>query len=242
MDKYNAINYLILILSLFIFYFIQIYAFQYGYPTCKNYVTNTYLYLGLSVCYLYFIVNNFYNYDEYGFLSFVLGIFILIYMTINIPKTKKGILINHILWFLFLTCLSFMIIPLINISSKKKIFFAFAITFLIFVIMSLIVYIFPKFFEKTFNFVFPGLFLSLIIIIIIELYYLFIQKEYPENIFRFISYIVIILFSIYISYDTQLMFLEAKTCRKYANYPKSSLKFILDLVNIFVRTLSLQRR
>ena len=242
MDKYNANNYLIIIFFLIIAYFINIYAFKNGYPTCKNYVTNTYLYLALSMCYIYLNVVYFKKYSEYGLLAFILGIFILIYMSFNNPKNKKNIFINHILWFLFLTCLSFMLIYLVNISSSENIMFALIITLFIFILMSGIVYIFPKFFEESFHFVYPGLFIGLLTIILIELYYLFIKGNYPVSVYKNISYIVIVLFSIYISYDTQLMFMEAKTCRKYANYPRSSLKFILDVINIFVRTLSLQNR
>ena len=235
-------NYLIILFFLLILYFINIYAFKNGYPTCKNYVMNTYLYLALSICYIYFNVSNFKQYTQYNFLAFILGLFLLIYMSLNFPKTKEGIFINHIIWFAFLSCLSFMMIPLVSLSSYKNINIALAITFLIFIIMSMLVYIFPKFFDKTFSFVFPGLFIALLTIILIELYFIFILGNYPKKYFRIISYAVIVLFSLYISYDTQLMFYEAKKCRKYANYPMSSLKFILDVVNIFVRTLSLQNK
>lgn len=235
-------NYLIISFFLLILYFINIYAFKNGYPTCKNYVMNTYLYLALSICYIYFNVSNFKKYKDYGFLAFILGLFLLIYMTLNFPKTKKGIFINHIIWFAFLSCLSFMMIPLVALSTYKSIYFGLVVTFFIFVIMSMLVYIFPKFFDKTFSFVFPGLFVALLTIILVELYFIFILGNYPEKYFRIISYAVIVLFSLYISYDTQLMFYEAEKCRKYANYPMSSLKFILDVVNIFVRTLSLQNK
>ena len=89
---------------------------------------------------------------------------------------------------------------------------------------------------------FPGLLVALIMIILIELYLIFIRQKYPTRIHRYIGYFVITLFSLFISYDTQLMFEEAEQCRKYANYPESSMKFILDIINIFVRTLSMQNR
>ena len=238
----TQINYAIIIFSLIVIYGIHIYAFKKGFPTCDNYVTNTYLYLALSICYVYLNVTKLKRYNNVGFPAFLLGIGLLLYMSFHFPKTKEGVLFNHLLWFGFLTCLSLMILPLINISTSEAIYLALAITFLIFMLMSVIVYIFPKFFEETFHFVYPGLFVALLMIILIELYYLFIAGKYPKSAFRYISYAVIVLFSVYISYDTQLMFIEAKECRKYANYPKSSLKFLLDVINIFVRILSLQRR
>lgn len=242
MNNKTKINYAIGIFFLLIMYLINIYAFNKGYPTCENYVTNTYLYLALSVCYIYFNIINFKDYTQYSFLAFILSIFLLIYMNIIFPKTKEGIFANHLIWFAFLTCLSFMIIPGIRLSSMEAIQLALLITFGIFIIMSLIVYNFPKFFEETFGYIYPGLFLALLMVIIIELFFIFVLNDYPENIYRYVSYFVIVLFSLYVSYDTKLMFIEAKMCRRYANYPKSSLKFILDVVNIFIRTLSISNR
>tara|TARA_B100000886_G_scaffold71038_2_gene45183 strand:+ start:3997 stop:4725 length:729 start_codon:yes stop_codon:yes gene_type:complete len=242
MSYKTNLNYAIFVLFFLILYGINIYAFKNGYPTCENYVTNTYLYLALSICYIYFNVNNFKQYKYLGIPAFIFGIALLLYMSFYFPKTKEGIFVNHLIWFSFLSCLSFMIIPVVSFSNQDKINMALFFTFTIFILMSSFVYLFPKFFQKTFYFVFPGLLIALLMIILIELYFLFIRQDYPDEIFKFISYAVIVLFSLYISYDTQLMFLEAKQCRKYANYPKSSIKFILDVVNIFVRTLSIQQR
>ena len=240
--NYLHINNLIEFVILIIIYGINKFSFKDGYPTCKNYVTNTYLYLALSVCYIYFNVINMKKYRKYYYFGFIFGIILLLYMTFNFPKTKEGIIINHLIWFLFLSCLSLMMIPLLVISNNDSIMIGLFITLCIFIIMSMIVYIFPKLFEKSFNYVFPGLLVGLLMVILIELYFIFIRDDYPDETFKYISYFVILLFSIYVSYDTQLMFIEAKECRKYANYPKSSLKFILDVVNIFMRTLSIQNR
>ena len=232
----------IIILFLIILYAITIYAFKNGFPTCENYVTNTYLYLALSICYIYFNIMKFNAYNNYVFLPFLVSIAAMMYISLSNHKTQSGILMNHIVWFVFLTALSFMIIPITSMSSDSAIYMALYFTFSIFVVMSAIVYLFPHFFEKTINFMRPALLIALIMIILIELYYIFIRTSYPNDVFRYISYAVIILFSMFISYDTQLMFEEAEQCRKYANYPESSLKFILDIVNIFVRSLSLQNR
>jgi len=242
MNNKTKLNYAIFFTSLILIYGICGRAFNKGYPTCNNYVTNTYLYLSLSICYIYFNIIQLKRYNNIGFFAFLLGIGILIYMSFYFPKTKEGVLFNHLLWFGFLTCLSLVLLPLISITTSESIYLALTITFLIFILMSIIVYIFPKLFEKTFNFVYPGLLVALLMIIFIELYYRFIADKYPKLVFRYISYIVIVLFSVYISYDTQLMFMKANECRKYANYPKSSLKFLLDIINIFVRILTLDMR
>ena len=242
MSETYKIHYSIFLFFLLIMYAINIYAFKNGFPTCENYVTNTYLYLALSMCYIYFNINKFSSYVLHVFIPFLVSIAAILYITMNKPKTQSGIAINHIVWFVFLTALSFMIIPITSMSSDSMIHMALYFTFSIFVIMSALVYLFPTFFQKTRHFMFPGLLVALIMVILIELYFIFIKQGYPANIHRYIGYFVITLFSLFISYDTQLMFEEAEQCRKYANYPESSLKFILDIVNIFVRLLSLRRR
>jgi|SaaInlV_150m_DNA_4_1039716.scaffolds.fasta_scaffold35181_1 FtsH-binding integral membrane protein len=242
MEKHSKINILLLIFSVMVLYSITITAFKNGLPTCKNYVMNTYLYLALSICFMYYIIINFKEYFEYSLFAFIVGIIVLITMSFIQNDNAQAVITHHMLWIVFLVCLSFMTIPIVKFSAIENIYFALFATFLIFLVMSMIVYIYPTFFESTFHFAFSGLLLALITIIIIELYYIFIKGKYPENMFRIISYIVIVVFSLFISYDTSLMFEEAKICRKYANYPRSSLKFILDLVNIFVRTLGLQSR
>tara|TARA_B110000879_G_C11183375_1_gene519772 strand:+ start:1391 stop:2119 length:729 start_codon:yes stop_codon:yes gene_type:complete len=242
MIEINKINYSIIILFLLILYAINIYAFKNGFPTCENYVTNTYLYLALSICYIYFNINKFKQYNNHVFIPFLISLAAIIYISLSNHKTQGGILINHIVWFVFLTGLSFMMIPLITISNDSVIHMALYFTFSIFIIMSALVYMYPHFFEKTMNFMLPGLLVALIMIILIEFFYIFISNGYPANIQRYISYAVVIIFSLFVSYDTQLMFEEAETCRKYANYPESSIKFILDVVNIFVRSLAIQSR
>lgn len=241
MFETNKINNSIIVVFVLIMYAITVYAFKDGFPTCENYVMNTYLYLALSVCYIYFNINQFKTYNHHVFIPFLISIAAIIYINLSNHKTQSGIAINHIVWFIFLTALSFMIIPITSMSSNSMIYMALYFTFSIFIIMSALVYMYPSFFQKTMNFMFPGLLVALIMIILIELYLIFIKQKYPTNIHRYISYAVVILFSLFISYDTQLMFEEAEICRKYANYPESSIKFILDVVNIFVRTLALQK-
>jgi len=242
MKQTNKMNYSIITFFLLIMYAINIYAFKDGFPTCENYVMNTYLYLALSMCYIYFNINNFSSYSHHVFIPFLVSIAAILYITMNKPTTQSGIAINHIVWFVFLTALSFMIIPITSMSSDSMIYMALYFTFSIFIIMSALVYMYPSFFKKTMNFMFPGLLVALIMIILIEVYLIFIKQKYPTNIHRYISYAVVILFSLFISYDTQLMFEEAEICRKYANYPESSIKFILDVVNIFVRSFALQKQ
>lgn len=123
----------------------------------------------------------------------------------------------------------------------------------IFFFMTLVVYLFPKFFESTYGILGVGLFVSLLSIIIIELIYLIyrsvaLKKDYSfSEINKYISYFVIVLFTVFISFDTQTLKNRSKTCKEssifdYPNYPFESLDIILDLINLFVRILGLSGR
>ena len=86
-----------------------------------------------------------------------------------------------------------------------------------------------------------SLLISLIVVIILELLNFFIVSEKMEFIAnrRIISYIVIIIFSMYVSYDTQKVLQLSKICKNYPNYPKTSVSFFLDVINLFSRILFL---
>jgi FtsH-binding integral membrane protein len=66
--------------------------------------------------------------------------------------------------------------------------------------------------------------------------------NYDYKTYRMISYFVILLFSIFISYDTSKMFTDAKNCVDSPNYPKASVGFFLDLINLFVRLVGGSRK
>ena len=81
-----------------------------------------------------------------------------------------------------------------------------------------------------------GLFIGLITVIIIEIVSIFFltqnKNSNSENNYgwrKYITYFIIVLFSLFVSYDTITVFREAKSCVNYPNYPKSSLNFFLDM-------------
>jgi FtsH-binding integral membrane protein len=114
---------------------------------------------------------------------------------------------------------------------------------LIFIIMSGIVYMYPEFFKSTYGFAMGSLLLILILIIIFELSMYFFSKGYAfSQTHRTVSYVVIVVFSLLVSYDTSRIFMLADRCVNYPNYPKSSITFFLDVINLFARIISLRSR
>ncbi len=239
----------IFILALLIFNF----SFKKGSPTCNNFIVNSYLYIGLGVVLLGLFTYAFeyynINFNLYTtILAFILTIILI--FGFSYIRTQKNYFLNHLLWLLLIIGFSIMIYPIVNIPKYKPyINRTIMIVACIFFIMTLMVYIFPKFFETNYGILGMGLFVALLSVIIIEVIYLIYKVatknfEYT-NFNKYITYFVIILFSVFISFDTQTLKQRSKTCKEsnmfnYPNYPLESLDIILDLINLFVRILSLQ--
>ena len=242
------------------------FSFKNGLPTCDNYVFNVYLYLTISciIFYLFLFVHNkaifskenekkilphnqvwnkYKNYFIFQFIGLIFcTIMLLSYMPPYFTKKDSSILaISHILYITMLYFLSGLSITYFK-SDKyyKYITEAGKIVLSIFAVMSGFVYSFPSFFEKTFSYVYPALIISLFVIILFTLITLFTsnRKDFL-SMQKIISYIVIAIFSLFISYDTQRVFNNSKLCNtnRIANYPSEGLTFFLDVLNIFKRIL-----
>jgi len=237
-----------------LFFLIFNYSFQDGIPTCRHYMMNIYLYLGLALtiigmlCYLMEYHNININMMT-SFLSFLLTlIFIFI---IHYVSPMKNSFINHICWFILLIGFSIMIYPVVSLPSiQPYINQTILIVIVIFLFMTWITYLKPAFFETTYSSMMTGLMIALVSIIIIEivnLIYKSITGNFEYTMFnKGISYIVVIIFSLLVSYDTTRLKMKSRSCKEtnimnYPNYPKESLGLILDILNLFLRILSLQK-
>jgi FtsH-binding integral membrane protein len=155
----------------------------------------------------------------------------------------SNVLTNHILWVAFIFMMSIVLIPrVVSKETNQYVNEAIMLTACIFIIMSIAVYLFPVFFSETFSFMYPALLVALIAIIIFEVVNIFTYSsaETFTQMRRMVSYVVIFVFSLYISYDTSKMIQLSKLCVRYPNYPKTSVMFFLDVINIFSRILFLK--
>jgi len=250
--------YSILISFIIILYLITQYSFKNGNPTCNNYVFNVYLYLAMSITIIgifAYLINELLSkndkekhelltknelYNKLGLTYMLSGFVLTLLFVILIAMTKnfgkKGTMYNHIIWVLFLGAISMTIYPYFKRKEIAGVIDdALLSTATVFILMSLVVYFQPEFFKKSYNYVVPGLIIGLLAIIIITLLNVFITKDVELYKKRsvYISYIVILLFSLFVSYDTSHMFQMANLCVNYPNYPKSSVNFFLDLLNLF---------
>lgn len=238
-----------LVLTTILFAFlVYISGFKKNKPTCNNYVINVYLYLALSLSLMGLFIYNipFEKAPIHPFIVIIFSFLFIILLSIQSPfQTKMNdVLLSHLYWFLFVLSISaiswvYFKIPMFSQHLNTSIM----LVALIFVVMSAIVYISPEFFKKTYGVAMGSLLLVLIMIIIFELSMILFSENYGNTqSFRYVSYLVILVFSVFISYDTSRIFTLAEKCTNYPNYPQSSISFFLDVINLFARIISLQSR
>ena len=221
---------IIILCGIILVYIMKNFSFKNGSPTCDNFILNVYLYLAFSIVsvalssYFYnYIFNTPNNRHKYmttlqSFTSGGFGIYIIVsylicfglifYLSFSESFGNKNFKFIHIIWLLFLFLISSGVYPYFkSIEYKDIVEDALLITGSIFAIMSSIVFMFPTFFEKTYNFMTMGLFISLLVIIFFELGNIIFNRD-PNSLiknFKTTSYIVIVLFTLFVSYDTQRM-------------------------------------
>lgn len=232
-------------------------AFKNGKPQCNNFVVNVYLYLALALsivgCFIHlynYILNSpsevvkyisreetYRQISKYMLISIIITLLSVIYLSFRPLFSKNGYVLNHFIWLVFLSSISLTLYPYFkakeySIQLQKVLL----MVILIFLFMSGLVFIIPQFIKTTYAIATSGLLIGLLSIIVIELF-LYITGQYTKSIYNIISYIVILLFSLFISYDTYSLFMFAKICINSPNYPLLSTNLFLDIINLFVRLL-----
>lgn len=226
----------LLVLSIILSFIIYKNAFKNGKPQCNHFIRNVYLYLALTIVLCALFVQ-FYNYlfdikyvQRYLLFSFVVTIISIIILSTRPIFSKTGYILNHIVWLIFVASISFSLYPYYSYNVKN----AMIMTTIIFLLMTSIVGIIPNLIKQTYKKMMIGLLFALIAIIISELY-LFFTNQYTAFLHKIISYIVVVLFSLFIVYDTSRLYHYADKCIHSPNYPLLSTNLFLDVLNIFVR-------
>ena len=212
--------------------------------TCNKYILNTYLYIILTFLLLSLgiqLINKtkFMLTSPIFFGTFLLLLGLIFFMNSIKVNTPTNMVIKHLLWLLFISCFALQLSVIFkNPNNKEVITRAFLTTGLIVTILTVIAFIKPEWISFSWGKV---LFFLLLSAIIMELLSLFFFKNYKQSTFRKIfTYFVIAIFVGFILYDTKMMQVRAKSC-KVADYIKESLSLFLDILNLFLRILSLNR-
>ena len=201
---------------------------------CDNYILNTYLYLILS----WAIVmatnsvlqsNNVALHDLFSgpytiiFFLMSLGLLMGVYF---IPPTM--FFTKHLLYIVLIMMMGVFLYP--YYINNKKLFNHVGITTLVMlIVLSVISFTFPQLIRGSWG---TYLFIGLIGLLIGRIAEIFTGYGHNEKRSRIISYISIIIFSLYIMYDTKKIIINADNCVN-PDYINESLGLFLDTLNIF---------
>ncbi len=218
----------LLLLTFFIFFS----AFnKKGLPTCNRFLINTYAYILFMILFIF-------NFIEYltiqptaiaqnYFLLFILNISLLIpllIISLSNPILKLFILI------LWLSSFAFLMYPLkLRLEQKSTADLEKLMLIFIFIIIaaSILSIILPA---KFFNGLSLPLFIGLLGLIFAQI----VDVLLGSNNNKTISSIAVILFTIFISYDTHLAIVASKNCKEdKADYIQYSMGLFLDFINLF---------
>jgi len=215
-------------------------AFSNARPTCKNFILNTYLYVGLSFLVIAFAATHVDLVDTDKTIASLGGLFAIFICTLLIIfaiHATSNVFLSHVLWVLFSILLGMILYPAIQQSSSDTISMALIGTIIMMLIFCGIVFFKPDLVSLSWG---STLLVCLIVVLVVMILNIFIGNRSSSKV---ISGIVLLLFSFFLMYDTKRIMVLSKQCditTSPPNYPKESMGFILDALNIFVSLMNLQ--
>lgn len=203
---------------------------------CENYILNTYLYLILSWAVIMSTNAVLSSYDVQlhdlfsSQLSIVLmiGCMGLLVAVMFIPP--RFFFSKHALYILELILLGLLMYPH-YVNNKDAFTLAALSTFVIIIILSLVAFSFPDKIKNSWGMYLGIGLISLLVARIVDIY---LNKKQTRN--KWLAYLSIVLFSVYVLYDTKRVLEHSKTCVS-ADYINESMGLFLDSFNIFVNSI-----
>lgn len=236
--KYKKINKIMLyVLSVIAVVTISVlYVYTRKPLTEKLYVTNLYGYLALSIILLSLSIiimnlNRMKMNSSVVFLSFILGIVCMFG-----SGFVKNSLFRHSFWIVFIVCMSIILYPVYKKTEKDgSLLKVLSIVFILFVSISIYVYTSGN----RGKFLTLGKYLTFVLFMLILFQILDLILFEPSNSkSKVYGIIVVILFSAFVLYETDLILTRAKQLSIKPNYPFESIGLFLDILNLFSGTSS----
>lgn len=217
-------------------------AFKDGKPTCEHYILNTYIYtvfyLSLMGFFISLILNHKNIYDKYIGLGTGIALFIayigLYFAVLFIPKEK--ITLKHIVSILYIFVASILLSTIFFIFFPKSIVLSIFMTFILFVILTLMAWKFQKFISSSISL--P----LLIVFLLLAVAEFIISIFYPGSLIeKAIILIVLMVICYLLLVKTKRMIENSGSCEKEGgpDYVKESMGFILSFQNLLIRILEL---
>lgn len=213
--------------------------------TCNKFLTNTYLYLVLSLLIMSLLMTILLHFNvefEYKlkiYLIFFLASIFLIFIKHSIvPDTPSKMIVKHLVWLILLLVFAFQLIGMIKRTSRDTVLKSVVTSGILVLILTLFAHYKSNLISLSMG---PVLFVLLLTLIIFELVSLLFFRDtfLSGGMNKMFSIGAICLFMTFILYETKVIREKAKTC-VIADYIKESFSLYLDILNIFVRSVSLR--
>ena len=216
--------------------------------TCQKYIMNTYLYVILSFILLSLLItllndNNIsITFTGMNYLAlFLILIGLVISLNFIVPDTKLKMTMKHIVWLVILLLFALQLSLLVKYTSQGILSNALLTTGLLVLVLTAIAFLKPEWISLKMG---PILFFLLLAGIIFEASaLLFFREQYLVKnkwLYKGVAYAFIALFMGFLLYDTKRLQVRASAC-KIADYIRESFSIFLDILNLFLRILSLNR-
>ena len=162
-----------------------------------------------------------------------LGSLVLLMSLLFVPP--KMFFTKHLLYISFIVLLGIFLYPY-YITNKQLFHHVGGTTLLMFIALSVIAFAYPQMISDGWGIY---LFIALIGLLIARIMELFVKFDSQKS--RIISYISVIVFSLYIMYDTKKIIVNAKQCIN-PDYINESINLFLDSINLFQNNYLLSRK
>lgn len=203
---------------------------------CDNYVLNTYLYFILSWAIMMSTTTTLKNLDiklndlfsgPFTILLVLSSISLLVGLLFIPPKL---FFTKHFLYIAEMILLGITLYP--YFVKNQSLFYHIALTTLIIlIVLTMITFFVPHIVKDSwFIYLFIGL-IGVLVARIVELIMTYTNKQRP-GFSRWTSYISVVLFSLFIMYDTKKVLVNAETCVD-PDYINESINLVLDSLNLF---------
>lgn len=217
--------------------------------TCKKYIMNTYLYVILSFILLSLLItllndnNVSITFTGMNYLAlFLILIGLVISLNFIVPDTRLKMIMKHIVWLVILLLFALQLSLLVKYTSQGILSNALLTTGLLVLVLTAIAFLKPEWISLKMG---PILFFLLLAGIIFEASaLLFFREQYLVKnkwLYKGVAYAFIALFMGFLLYDTKRLQVRARAC-KIADYIRESFSIFLDILNLFLRILSLNRK
>ena len=211
-------------------------AYIKGKLTCNNFILNSYLYILLSLLLICNVViladkkNGLSFYRQRGFF-WILLFFSLAFLFLTMSIDPRKTVFKHLAWLVWIITMGISMYPIYLLSKQNGVFLSsLAVTFAMVATLTGIAFYRPDMIDLKMGPILLVLLLSGILLKIFTA--IFAKRKTANNVGYYTSYVFVVLFSLFILYDTKKLQVHAKKC-VIPDYINESMGVFLDVLNLF---------